>query len=88
MKQSILSDTPSNFNKVTLDKILAIEKDVMALKLTVLKKVRPSGKKVLKLQGIMKGIIIDEDDITEAKKGLYGRIPVKKCCVPRKEIEK
>ena len=41
-----------------LHKIESIEKEVKDLKLSVLKKLAPSGKKVIKLKGILKGIDI------------------------------
>ena len=73
MKQAVSSDTVSDFNKVTLDKILAIEKDVLALKLSVLKKLGPAGKKPLKLKGIVPNVKITEEDIAFAKGSLYGK---------------
>lgn len=73
MKQAVSSDTVSDFNKVTLDKILAIGKDILALKLSVLKKLGPSGKKPLKLKGIVPNVKITDEDITFAKSSLYGK---------------
>ncbi len=73
MKQAATPHTFNDFNKGTLDKVLAIEKDVMALKLNVLKKLSPQGKKVLKLKGILKGISITDNDITLAKNALYSK---------------
>lgn len=73
MKQSISSDTVSDFNKVTLDKILAIEKDVMELKLSVLKKLGPTGKKLAKLKGIVPDVDITDEDIAFAKSSLYDK---------------
>jgi len=43
-----------------LSKIEIIEKDVRALKLTILKKLSPSAKKIVKLKGILKGIEFTE----------------------------
>jgi hypothetical protein len=57
-----------------LQKIENIEKEVMGLKLTLLKNLTPSGKKVISLKGILKGFEITEDDISSAKKTLYGKI--------------
>ena len=54
-----------------LHKIETIEKEVMDLKLSVLKKLTPSGKKVISLKGILKGVEITEQDINNAKKSLY-----------------
>jgi hypothetical protein len=57
-----------------LQKIENIEKEVMGLKLTLLKNLTPSGKKVISLKGIVKGFEITEDDISSAKKSLYSKI--------------
>ncbi len=59
-----------------LQKIEAIEKEIMNLKLSVLKNLTPSGKKVIKLKGILKGIDITNDDIASARKSLYGKIEI------------
>ena len=56
-----------------LHKIEIIEKEVMYLKLSVLKKLTPAGKKVISLKGILKGVDISEQDITNAKKSLYSK---------------
>lgn len=59
--------------KVTADmlhKIETIEKEVMNLKLSVLKKLTPSKQKVISLKGILKGVEIAEQDIISAKKSL------------------
>jgi len=73
MKQVAASDSVSDFNKVMLDKILAIEKDVVALKLSVLKKLGPTGKKIAKLKAIVPNVEISEEDIAFAKGTLYGK---------------
>jgi hypothetical protein len=73
MKQSVTPDTLSDFSKVALDKIVAIEKDVMALKLSILKKLSPTGKKILKLKGILQGADITDEDIALAKNSLYSK---------------
>ncbi|CAB1083476.1 hypothetical protein JY97_04340 [Alkalispirochaeta odontotermitis] len=57
-----------------LHKIEAIEKQVMDLKLSVLKNMTPSKKKVISLKGILKGFNITEKDIIAAKKSLYGNV--------------
>jgi hypothetical protein len=57
-----------------LQKIENIEKEVMGLKLTLLKNLTPSGKKVISLKGILKGFEITEEDISSAKKSLYSKI--------------
>ena len=59
-----------------LHKIEIIEKQVMDLKLSVLKKLTPSGQKVISLKGILKGVEITERDIATAKKSLYSKIPL------------
>ena len=56
-----------------LHKIETIEKEVMDLKLSILKDLSPSGTKVISLKGILKGIDITEDDIATAKETLYSR---------------
>ena len=57
-----------------LHKIEAIEKQVMDLKLSVLKNMTPSEQKVISLKGILKGIKITEKDIDAAKNSLYGKV--------------
>ncbi len=56
-----------------LQKIGNIEKEVMGLKLTLLKNLAPSGKKVISLKGILKGIEITEEEISSSKKSLYSK---------------
>ena len=51
-----------------LHKIENIENEVKELKLTILKDLSPSGKKVISLKGILKGVAITEQDIASAKK--------------------
>jgi len=55
-------------------KIEIIEKEVMEIKLSLLKKLTPSGKRIVSLKGIIKGIDITEQDIASAKKSLYSKI--------------
>ncbi len=71
MKQSLSSGMTHDCSKVTLDKILTIEKDVMELKLFVLKKLGSTGKKTVKLKGIIPGAQISEEEIAAAKNSLY-----------------
>lgn len=59
-----------------LAKIETIEKEITDLKLIVLRKLTPTGKKVITLKGILKGIKIDNGDISNAQKSLYGKIGV------------
>jgi len=73
MKPSALRGTPDSFNKDVLIKISAIEQDLLALKRTVLKKFAPSGKKVVKLKGVLKGSEITDADIDIARTSLYSK---------------
>ncbi len=68
MKQASLNDTVD-----ILRKIETIEKEVMDLKLSVLKKVTPTGKKLISLKGVIKGVDVTEGDITSVKKSLYSK---------------
>ena len=68
-KQTILKSTVD-----MLQKIEAIEKKVKDLKVSVLKKLAPTGKKVVSLKGILKGIEVNDEDITSAKKSLYSKV--------------
>jgi hypothetical protein len=56
-----------------LHKIDNIEKEVIDLKLSILKKLSPTGKKIVSLKGILKGVNISEQDISKAKKSLYAK---------------
>lgn len=71
MKQTALNGTID-----MLHKIETIEKEIVDLKLTVLKKLTPTGKKVVSLKGILKGVDITDEDITSAKKSLYSKIGI------------
>jgi hypothetical protein len=57
-----------------LHKIETIEKEIVDLKLTVLRKLTPTGKKVISLKGILKGVDITDEDVTSTKKSLYSKI--------------
>lgn len=57
-----------------LHKIETIEKEIMDLKLTVLKELAPTGEKVISLKGILKGVEISEQDIATAKQSLYSKV--------------
>jgi hypothetical protein len=57
-----------------LHKIETIEKEFMDLKLSVLQKLTPSGQKVISLKGILKGVMITDHDIANAKKSLYSKV--------------
>ena len=69
MKRSTAKNTAE-----ILQKIENIEKEVMGLKLTLLKNLTPSGKKNISLKGILKGIEVTKEDISSAKKSLYSKI--------------
>ena len=59
-----------------LHKIESIEKELIELKLSVLKRLTPSKKNIISLKGILKGIEISEKEIDKAKKSLYSRIQI------------
>ncbi len=72
-----MNPTKQTITKSTVDmlqKIETIEKEVMDLKVSVLKKLAPSGKKVVSLKGILKGVEITDGDINSAKKSLYSKV--------------
>ena len=71
MKQAAFNDSVD-----MLRTIETIEKEVMELKLPVLKKLTPSGKKVVSLKGILKGVDVTDEDITSVKKELYNKIRI------------
>lgn len=72
MKQTALNDTASILRRIEI-----IEKEVVDLKLSVLKKLTPSVKKIVSLKGIIKGVDISEEDVAQAKKSLYGKPQIK-----------
>jgi len=53
-----------------LHKIENIEKEVLDLKLSILKDISPAKKSVISLKGIIKGVNITEEEIASAKKSL------------------
>jgi len=57
-----------------LHKIETIEKEVMGLKLDVLKKLTPTKQNIVSLRGILKNVEISEQDINTAKKSLYSKV--------------
>ena len=71
MKQTALHDSID-----ILHKIETLEKEIANLKLTVLRKLTPTGKKSTSLKGILKGVDITDEDITYAKKSLYNKIEI------------
>lgn len=66
--------SPARSTAEMLKKIENIEKEVMGLKLTLLKKLTPAGKKVITLRGILKGVEIIDEDISSAQKSLYSKV--------------
>jgi hypothetical protein len=56
-----------------LQKIETIEKEVMDLKVSVLKRLAPTDKRVISLKGVLKNVDITEEDITSVKKSLYSK---------------
>ena len=74
MEMNVMKHAPAKSTVKMLQKIETIEKQVMDLKLSVLKKLTPSGRKVISLKGILKGVEITEQDIATAKKSLYSKV--------------
>ncbi len=60
-------------NLKVLHKLETIEKEVMDLKLSILKKFAPTGKKTTSFRGILKGVVITDADISDVKKSLYSK---------------
>lgn len=73
MKQSASQTVPVVLDKDVLNRIAAIEKDVVALKIAIFKKTVSKRKNLLKLRGILKGEEITEKDVSVAKTSLYAR---------------
>ena len=65
-----MKQAEDNSTSDILHKIENIEREVMGLKLSVLKKLTPTGKKIISLKGILKGVHISENDITKVKKSV------------------
>ncbi len=63
-------------NLKALHKLETIEKEVMSLKLSILKKFAPTGKKTTSFRGILKDVDITDEDIASAKKSLYSKTRV------------
>jgi len=59
-----------------LQKIENIEKEVMDLKLSVLKTLKSNSKRLVSLKGILKDVNVTDKDIISAKKSLFGKIGV------------
>ena len=72
-----VSVTKQTIPKNTVDilqKIESIEKEVKDLKVSVLKKLAPTGKKAVSLKGILKGVEVTDEDINSAEKSLYSKV--------------
>jgi len=59
-----------------LHKIETMEKEMFHLRLSVLRKLTPSPKKVVSLKGVFKNLDISDEDIRQAKKTLYSKVGV------------
>jgi hypothetical protein len=74
MKQTTLKNSGE-----ILHKIETLEKEMLHLRLSVLKKLTPSPKKIVSLKGILKNVDISHEDIRQAKKTLktlYSKVGV------------
>jgi hypothetical protein len=71
MKQAVVKTSAD-----MLHKIESIEKEVMGLKLSLLKTITSSGSNVIKLKGVLKGVKITDEEIASSKKSLYSKIRV------------
>ena len=69
-----MKNAPAKSTIDIIQKIEIIEKEVMGLKLSVLKKLTPTKQNIVSLKGILKGVEISEKDIATAKKSLYGKV--------------
>lgn len=68
-----MKQTARNGTAAILRRIETIEKEVVNLKLSVLKILTLSAKKIVSLKGIIKGV----DIIEQPKKSLYGKPQIK-----------
>ncbi|MDA8078382.1 MAG: hypothetical protein M0Z79_05525 [Nitrospiraceae bacterium] len=71
MKQTALKEDID-----TLSRIASIEQDVAMLKSSILRKATPSGTRLVKLKGIIKGVDITETDINAARSSLYSSVKI------------
>lgn len=60
----------------TLSQIAAIERDIALLKSSVLRKITPSGKRIVRLKGVIKGVEVSESDIAAVHKSLYSSVKI------------
>lgn len=59
-----------------LHKLEAIEKEVLNLKISILTKFVPTGKKAHSFKGILKGVDVSDKDIARAKNTLCSKVKV------------
>ncbi|MDN3514334.1 MAG: hypothetical protein NG747_08040 [Candidatus Brocadia sp.] len=69
MKQAVLKDPVEILRRIEI-----LEKEVVNLKLSVLKKLTPPVKKIVSFKGIIKGVDISEKDIDQAKNSLHSKV--------------
>jgi len=55
-------------------KLGTIEKEIVDLKLDILKKLAPAGKKTTSFKGVLKSVDVTDEDIAIAKKSLYSKV--------------
>ena len=60
----------------TLSKIAAIEQDIALLKSSILRKATPSSTRLVKLKGILQGVLITDEDINAARSSLYSSVNI------------
>jgi len=63
-------------NFTVLHKLETIEKEVLNLKISILKKITTTGKKITSFKGILKGVDVTDKDITLAKKSLCSKVKI------------
>jgi hypothetical protein len=71
MKQS----TANNASDI-IKQIENIEKGIFSLKLSLLKNLVPTGKKTVKLKGVLKGVDVTEEDIRSVQKSLCSTLEI------------
>lgn len=71
MKQAALKESID-----TLSRIASIERDVAMLKSSILRNATPSGTRIVRLKGVIKGVDITEADIEAARSSLYGSVNI------------
>jgi len=71
-----MKSSRAKINSGLFNMVEALEQDIGALKLTILKKMLPRAKKPTSLKGSLKGIEITDRDTKSVRKSLYGKIGV------------